>query len=138
MLLATAGGANLRQIAAELDVSIGTVHEDLNAELLAVRDRTRSLTENHRDLEKIRMDTVLRMLHPVLTGTDHALRVQAGRVWVQISVQRSRLLGLYQHEGATDTAPQDFLEFLEDVWERRRLGEGPIIDIVPKEPKKIH
>ena len=88
MLLATAGGASLRQIAAELD------------------------------------------------GPDYALRVQAGRVLVQISVQRSRLLGLYQQEGATDNAPQDFLEFLEEFWERRRLGEGqPISDIVPKESK---
>ena len=72
----------------------------------------------------MRMDTGLRMLHPVMTGTDYALRVQATRVWVQISVQRARLLGLYQHEGASDTAPQDFLEFLEDFWARRRLGEG--------------
>ncbi len=85
------------------------------------------------------MDTGLRLLFPAMTGTDYAIRVQAIRVWVQISVQRSRLLGLYQQEGATDTAPQDFLEFLEEFWERRRLGEGqPIIDIVPKESKKIH
>ena len=45
--------------------------------------------------------------------------------------QRSRLLGLYK--GETDTADdqaQDFLEFLEEFWRRRRLGEGqPIIDI---------
>ena len=40
VLLATAGGASLRQIAAELGVSVATVHEDVNAELLAVRDRT--------------------------------------------------------------------------------------------------
>ena len=46
---------------------------------------------------------------------------------------------LYPQEGTTDNAPQDFLEFLEDLWVRRRLGEGqPIIDIVPKESKKIH
>ena len=62
--------------------------------------------------------------------------------WVRCSVQRSRLLGLYQGEGdAEDTRPQDFLEFLEDFWRRRRLGElgegVPIIDIVPNEPKKI-
>ncbi len=74
-------------------MSVGTVHEDVNAELLAVRDRTGSKTENYRDLEMMRMDTGLRMLHPVMTGPDHALRVQATRVWVQISVQRSRLLG---------------------------------------------
>ena len=68
----------------------------------------------------------------VMNGDDYALRVQASRVWIQTSVQRSRLLGLYQQEGATDNAPQDFLEFLDDFWERRRLGEGmPIIDIVP-------
>ncbi len=58
------------------------------------------------------MDRALRTLHPVMQGDDNALRVQATRVWIQASVQRARLLGLYQHEGATDTAPQDFLEFL--------------------------
>ena len=109
VLLATAGGASIRQIAAELDVAVGTVHEDLNAELLAVRDANRSQTENWRDLERMRLDTIQRQLHPVLTGPDHALRVQAGRVLVQVSVQRARLLGLYQHEGATENAPQDFL-----------------------------
>ena len=31
VLLATAGGASLRQIAAELDVSLGTVHEDASS-----------------------------------------------------------------------------------------------------------
>ena len=56
MLGATAAGASIRQIAAELGVSVGTVHEDLNAELLTVRDRTGSLTENYRDLEMMRMD----------------------------------------------------------------------------------
>ncbi len=76
VLGATAAGASIRQIAAELGVSVGTVHEDINAELMAVRDRTRSQTENWRDLEMIRMDTELRMLHPVMTGTDYALRVQ--------------------------------------------------------------
>ena len=90
----------------------------------------------------MRMDRALRALHPVMQGDDDARRVQATRVWIQASVQRSRLLGLYQPEGTTDNAPQDFLEFLEDLWERRRLGEGatnaPVIDIVPKEPKKIH
>ena len=60
-----------------------------------------------------------------MTGPDHALRVQAGRVLVQVSVQRARLLGLYQHEGATENAPQDFLEFLEEFWERRRARGGP-------------
>ena len=69
---------------AELDVSVGTVHKDFNAELLAVRDVTRAQTENWRDLERMRMDTILRMLHPVLTGP-HALRVQAGRVLVQLA-----------------------------------------------------
>ena len=129
----------MRQIAAELGVSVSTVHEDYNAELLAVRDQTRSQTEDHRDLEIIRLDTGLRNLHPAMTGADYAIRVQAIRVLVQISVQRSRLLGLYQQEGVTENAPQDFLEFLEDLWVRRRLGEGrPIIDIVPKESKKIH
>ncbi len=38
VILATAGGASLRQIAAELGVSVGTVHE-VSAELLAVRRR---------------------------------------------------------------------------------------------------
>ena len=99
MILATAGGASLRQIAAELDVSVATVHEDYNAELLAVRDQTRSQTENHRDLEIIRMNTIQRELHQVLNGADYMLRVQAGRVLVQVSVQRARLLGLYQQEG---------------------------------------
>ena len=46
VLLATAGGASLRQIAAELGVSVATVHEDVNAELLAVRDRTPGGHEN--------------------------------------------------------------------------------------------
>ncbi len=136
VLQATAGGVSMRQIAAELEVSVATIHEDVNAELLACRDRTRSHTENHRDLEMIRMDTVLRMSHPVLTGADYALRLKAGRLWVQTSVQRSRLLGLYQQEGATDTQPQDFLEFLDDFWERRRLGEGvPVIALVPDTTK---
>ena len=31
VLLGTIGGASIRQIAAELGVSVGTVHEDLNA-----------------------------------------------------------------------------------------------------------
>ncbi len=77
VILATAGGASLRQIAAELGVSVGTVHEDVSAELLAVRDRTRSRTEDYRDLEMMRMDTGLRMLHPVMTGTDTENRVLA-------------------------------------------------------------
>ncbi len=46
VILATAGGASMRQIAAELDVSVATVHEDVNAELLAVRDRTPGGHEN--------------------------------------------------------------------------------------------
>ena len=129
----------MRQIAGELGVSVSTVHEDISAELLELRDRTKARTEEWRDLELMRMDRALRALHPVMQGDDHALRVAATGKWVQVSVQRSRLLGLYQHEGATDNAPQDFLEFLEDFWERRRLGEGmEIIDIVPKESKKIH
>jgi len=80
VLLATAGGASLRQIAAELGVSVGTVHEDVSAELLALRDRTRSTTEDLRDLEVLRLDRALRALHPVMQGDDDALRVQATRV----------------------------------------------------------
>ncbi len=86
----------MRQIAAELNVSVGTIHEDISAELLALRDRTRAQTEDFRDVELMRMDRALRALHPVMQGNDDALRVQATRVWVYTSVQRSRLLGLYQ------------------------------------------
>ena len=82
----------MRQIAAELNVSVAMIHEDISAELL-LRDRTRARTEDLRDLEVMRMD---RALHPVMQGDDDALRVQATRVWVYTSVQRSRLLGLYQ------------------------------------------
>ncbi len=45
----------MRQIAGELDVSVATIHEDVSAELLALRDRTRAQTEDFRDLELLRM-----------------------------------------------------------------------------------
>ncbi len=89
VVLATAGGASLRQIAAELDVSVSTIHEDVNAELLEVRDRTGSKTEDYRDLEIMRMNTALRTLQPVMIGNDHALRVQATRAWVQVRGDRT-------------------------------------------------
>ena len=68
MLGATAGGVSIRQIAAELGVSVGTVHEDVNAELLTVRDRTGSLTENYRDLEMMRMDATTTPPEPLISG----------------------------------------------------------------------
>ncbi len=130
---ARVSGANMRQIAAELGVSVGTVHEDINAEIRALRDSTRSLTEDYRDMELMRMDCVLRGLLPGIQAGDSP----AARAAIAISIQRSRLLGLYK--GETDTADdqaQDFLVFLEEFWRRRRLGElgegVPIIDIVPK------
>ena len=135
------GGLSMREIATKLGVSVGLVHEDAQGELAAARGTTRAETHDWRDME-LRMDRALVALQPVLEGRDRALRVRAALAWVRISVQRARLLGLYQQEGATDTAPQDFLEFLEEFWRRRRigeLGEGErIIDIVPKDPKKIH
>ena len=140
-MLARSNGATMRQIAGELNVSVSTIHEDVSAELLALRDRTKSRTEDLRDLEVMRMDQALRALHPVMQGNDDALRVRATRVWIQASVQRARLLGLYQHEGATDNAPQDFLVFLDEFWRRRRLGElgegEQVIDIVPKRTDKV-
>ena len=64
-----------RQIAGELNVSVSTVHEDITAELWALRDRTQARTEDFRDLEVLRMDRALRALHSVMQGNDDALRV---------------------------------------------------------------
>ena len=49
----------MRQIAAELNVLVSTIHEDISAELLALRDRTQAKTEDLRDLEVMRMDRAL-------------------------------------------------------------------------------
>ena len=134
VMRARTGGLSLREIATKLRVSVALVHEDTQAELADARGQTRAETHDYRDLELLRMDRALVALQPALEGLDRSIRVRAALAWVRVSVQRARLLGLYQQEDvADDTAAQDFLEFLDDLWVRRRLGEGaPIIDIVPK------
>ena len=49
-------------------MSLGTVHEDVSAEWLAVRDRTGSKTEDYRDLELMRMDATPTPPEPLISG----------------------------------------------------------------------
>ena len=88
---ARVGGANLRQIAAELGVSPSTVHEDMQAELLTLSEADRFSADGHRELELQRTDLIVYSLDLGIQAGD----VAAVRVAIHCSDHRARMLGLY-------------------------------------------
>ncbi len=85
-------GANYRQIANQLNVSVGTAFDDVAAELEAVCQSTAQEAERLRDLELERMDRILRVLDAAIESGD----VPACRAAIRVSMHRARLLGLFR------------------------------------------
>lgn len=83
-------GMSVRQIAAELKCSIGTVHNDISAVLERTRDAAGDAIERDRRLSLGRLDVAIKALWP---------KVQAGdgesiRELVRLEQRRAKLLGL--------------------------------------------
>lgn len=131
-LTARAAGASYRQIAEQLQVSVGTAHEDVVAELQVVSEASRQTAAELRDLELSRIDRIIGALDAKVAEGD----ATACRVVLKASDQRSRILGLYREakDHQVDQA-EDYLAFLTQVWEKRRAGVL-VIDIPTDETEK--
>jgi AcrR family transcriptional regulator len=85
-------GFTLREIAASLNVSVGTVHSDILAALNALREQERFSTEEWVTLELERLDMATRAIAPqVEKGSFKAIDR-----WLRIMDRRAKLLGLYK------------------------------------------
>ena len=83
-------GETYRQIADELDVSLFTAHEDVNAELMAVCQETRADTEHMRTLILERSDFALRGLKAAVVKGDPS----SCRAWNREPGLEARMGGL--------------------------------------------
>ena len=83
-------GANYRQIAAELSVSIQTVSNDINGELDRLKKATAGEAERLRDIELHRLDRWQRAMTAKMANGS----TQAVQQLIKISERRAKLLGL--------------------------------------------
>ena len=93
-LTARAQGANYRQIAKELGVSVGTAHEDVIAELSAVCIRTKEKAIELRALLMERADFGLRCLVKGCLSVDPTVVSSSVRSWARIVELQGKLNGL--------------------------------------------
>lgn len=109
VLAARVAGGTVRQIATELGISVGTVHDDVQAELSAVCGSTTLKAEQLRDIQLARVDRVFRTLGKDMTGDDANARIRACLVTLRGVEVCSKLLGLYQEtsDGATTSTLVD-------------------------------
>ncbi len=122
-------GGTYRQIADELDVSVFTAHEDVNAELLAVCTKTRGDTEQLRSLILERSDFALRGLAPAVMKGDPS----ACRAWNQELVLQARIHGLItptnvrpgDESPTADLSEKEIADRVASLVEYSRTGKFP-------------
>lgn len=83
-------GASYRQIAQQMAVSLNTAYADVQAELLELREQTKSDAVEVRELELQRCDEMILGLWPAVRRGDPKAVMAA----VRVSDRRARLLGL--------------------------------------------
>lgn len=93
------GGANYRQIAGALKVSVGTAHAYVNEGLEQLRGANADAVEQLRYLEAARLDSLLVSLWSRRDSPRVADTI------LRISERRSRLLGLDVGRGSDDSPP---------------------------------
>ena len=93
------GGANYRQIANVLKVSVGTAHTYVNEGLEQLRDANVEAFEQLRFIEVARLDSVLVALWPKRGNPRTADSI------LRISERRARLLGLDIRDASDDRHP---------------------------------
>ena len=97
-----AQGGTIRQIAHELDCSVGTISEDIAAELTAVCQLTKLAAEHVRQLELERSELALRGLNAAVMKGDPS----SCRAWIRCLEYRAKLLGIIK---PTNVQPGDEL-----------------------------
>jgi hypothetical protein len=83
-------GASYRRIASQLGVSVKTAHDDINAELLDLREQTQQDAQTVKDLELQRCDAMTQGLWTAVETGDPKAVMAA----VRVSERRARLIGL--------------------------------------------
>jgi hypothetical protein len=83
-------GASYRAIAQQLSVSLATAYDDVNAELMELREQTKADAEAVREIELHRCDEMILGLWPAVRRGDP----KAVSAAVRVSERRSKLLGL--------------------------------------------
>ena len=89
-------GASFRQIADQLEVSIGTAFDDVAAELEAVCQTSREEATRLRELELERADLILRTVTKHMRNVDPNVSLRACRTAIKVGEYRSRLLGIFK------------------------------------------
>ena len=129
-------GGTYRQIADELDVSVFTAHEDVNAELLAVCTTTRADAEQMRSLILERSDFTLRGLKAAVMKGDPP----SCRAWNGELVLQARMHGLItptnvrpgDESPTADLTAREIADRVAALVEYSRTGRFPkAIDVTP-------
>jgi hypothetical protein len=83
-------GASYRAIAQQLSVSLATAYDDVNAELMELREQTKADAEAVREIELHRCDEMILGLWPAVRRGDPKSVMAA----VRVSERRAKLLGI--------------------------------------------
>lgn len=120
-------GKTVRQIATELQVSVGTAHGDIAAVLERTKEENDDRAETHRTISLARLEKALGVVEQALDAqvfdelgnADNELRLKALDRMLKIEERRSKLLGL---DAPTKVEAKVEGVSLEDLEVRRKLA----------------
>lgn len=121
-------GKTVRQIALELEVSVGTAHGDIAAVLERTKEENDEKAETHRTISLARLERALDVVERALVADaydaqgnkDHELQLKALDRLVRIEERRSKLLGL---DAPSKVETEVTAVTLDDLEARRKLAE---------------
>ena len=137
-MAASVQGANYRQIADQLEVSVSTAFEDVTAELMAVCTKTHGDAEHLRALLMERSDFSLRGLKAAVMKGDPS----SCRAWNRELVLQAKMYGLIKPTNVrpgddsptADLTEREIADRVASLVEFSRTGKfprGKIIDVIP-------
>jgi transposase len=100
-------GVTYREAAAELDVSLATVHSDVQALKDGWRERYAEDYHEHAALELAKLEQVERRLWQQIADSGGGRQLAAIESWIKLSRRRAQLLGLDRPERIEATVRHD-------------------------------